>query len=179
MVCFIHSVLVRQALDHAASLVILRFVVQDRILVQKTILDHVGVFDIEHRALEKDVVLAEVLTGADVVDAAVALSLLVVLLVVVLLRSRVQSTVLVEILWWARLNFNFPLVSLRSLWRLVCLFDSSQGYEPVSFYEGECSCLEELSLSTLLAWWILALNLKQALFLTSLQVVHVSFRSCH
>lgn len=96
MVRLVHGALVWEALDDAATLVILRFRVEDRILIQKTILDHVWIFDVEHRALQEDVIFAKVLTRTDIISAILILVLLIiVLLVVVLLRSRLKAAVLV------------------------------------------------------------------------------------
>jgi hypothetical protein len=58
VVGLVDGVLIRETLDYAASLAILGFWVQDRVLVQKTILDHMWVLNTQHGALEENVVLA-------------------------------------------------------------------------------------------------------------------------
>jgi len=46
VVGLVHGALVRKALDHAAGLVALRFRVENRIFIQKTILNHMRVVDV-------------------------------------------------------------------------------------------------------------------------------------
>jgi len=100
VVGLVDGALVRKALDHAARLVALRFRVENRIFIQKTILNHMRVFDVKHCALEEDVIFAKILTRADIVGRILILVLLiVVLLVVVWLRSGVKTAVLVQVLW--------------------------------------------------------------------------------
>ena len=62
MVGLVDGILIWQTLDYATSLAILGFRVQDRVLVQKTVLDHVWVLNAQHGGLQKNVVFAEVLT---------------------------------------------------------------------------------------------------------------------
>ena len=52
MVGLVDCALVWESLNDTASLIVLGLWIKNRIFIQKTILDHVRVFDIEHSALK-------------------------------------------------------------------------------------------------------------------------------
>lgn len=127
----VDGVLARQALDYAWIRRVFRMQVQHWVLIQKTVLNHMRVFDAKHSILEQDIILPEVLTWryfqALIV---VVLVLLIIILVVILTCLCIQPSVFLKILWWPRLDFNLAFVGLI---HFVAFLDAPHRYKSITF----------------------------------------------
>lgn len=135
-----------------AILVVRLFWIQNSILVQKTVLHHVRVLNVKHHRLQKDIVFSKIFSWAQFINLVYVLVLLV-LLIILLSWSSLESAIFVQVLWRSRLNLYFSLVHLLD--HFISYRD-----EPISFdywRKVKLACLE----APLLTGWLLtALDVK-------------------
>lgn len=116
-----HVAILRNSLEALSG-----FEIVDSIFIQKTVLDHVWIFNVEHGILEKNVVFSQVLTRIHFLNRVRRLTLLIVIVVV----RGLQASILVQILRWIQLDFHF---AIKCFVHFSILIDGSKWNESVTF----------------------------------------------
>lgn len=106
-----------------------RKALEDIVLIEEPIVDHVWIHDIKLTVLYENVVLLQVLARCQLLCIAVDLAVLVLDVVVVVLGGLLQALVLVEELWRGRLDL---LLYLEHVFSLMTFNIASERYHPIT-----------------------------------------------